>query len=273
VTVEGAAFDRAIAVQRVADGRLAVDLDARWTAPAGLNGGYLAAVVLNAVTQAIGRPERLPRSITVQYLASPQPRSAVVEVTEERSGRTLTSASARLVQDGRTCLLALVVLSGDYPTEVEFATPPPPMPAADDVPVLDWGTDLFPIAQQFEYRPALGPVPLRDAPADVAVTGGWLRLRDGRPPDAPLLALYLDAWWPASFVRVSRPAAVPTIDLTVHFRAPAVAAALDPRAPLMVRFASRTAKDGFVEEDGEVWAPDGTLLATSRQLAVARLMR
>ena len=146
------------------------------------------------------------------------------------------------------------------------------MPAADDVPVLDWGTDIFPIASMFDYRPAIGPVPLRDAPAPEAVTGGWLRLKEPRAPDAQLLAQYVDAWWPASFVRVAQPAAVPTIDLTVHFRAPSVAAALDPAAPVMVRFASRTAKDGFVEEDGEVWAPDGTLLATSRQLAVARLM-
>jgi acyl-CoA thioesterase len=267
------AFDRAIAAQPAEDGRIAVDLDASWTAPAGLNGGYLAAVLLEAIERAIGRPERPPRSITVQYLASPQPGPAAVQVVEERSGRTLTSASARLVQDGRTCLLALAVLAGEYPSAIEFGSPPPAMPAAADVPVLEWGTDLFPIAGHFEYRPALGPVPLRDEPADEAVTGGWLRLREPRTPDAQLLAQYIDAWWPASFVRVRVPAAVPTIDLTIHFRAPAAAAATDPDAPLMVRFSSRTAKDGFVEEDGEVWAPDGTLLATSRQLAVARLMR
>jgi acyl-CoA thioesterase len=251
---------------------MAVLLDATWTAPAGLNGGYIAAVVLNAMSAVVGDPERHPRSITLLYLASPQPGAATVEVSIERSGRTLTSTSARLVQDGRTSIVALGVLAGDYPSAIEFATPPPSMPAAGDIPVLDWGTDLFPIAGMFDYRPAIGPVPLRDRPAPEAVTGGWLRLKQPRAPDAQLLAQYVDAWWPASFVRVARPAAVPTIDLTVHFRAPALGAALDPTAPVMVRFTSRTAKDGFVEEDGEVWAPDGTLLATSRQLALARLM-
>jgi len=265
-------FDRAIAVEDQGDGRMAALLDATWTAPAGLNGGYIAAVVLNAMTAVVGDPARHPRSITLQYLASPQPGPAVVEVAIERSGRTLTSTSARLVQDGRTSIVALGVLAGDYSSPVEFATPPPPIPSSDDVPVLDWGTDLFPIAGMFDYRPAIGPVPLRDRPAPEAVTGGWLRLKEPRVPDAQLLAQYVDAWWPASFVRVARPAAVPTIDLTVHFHAPTAAAALDPAAPVMVRFTSRTAKDGFVEEDGEVWAPDGTLLATSRQLALARLM-
>ncbi len=265
-------FDGAIAVQDEGEGRVAVLLDATWTAPAGLNGGYIAAVVLNAMIAVVGQPERFPRSLTLQYLASPQPGHATVQVQIERSGRTLTSASARLTQDGRTSIVALGVLAGDYPSAVDFATPPPSMPAARDVPVLEWGTDLFPIASMFDYRPALGPVPLRDEPVAEAITGGWLRLKEPRAPDAPLLAQYLDAWWPASFVRVARPAAVPTIDLTIHFRAPSVAAALDPAAPVMVRFTSRTAKDGFVEEDGELWAPDGTLLATSRQLAVARLM-
>ena len=57
--------------------------------------------------------------------------------------------------------------------------------------------------------------------------------------------------------------AAPTIDLTVHFRAP-----LPYTGPLVARFTTRLARDGFFEEDGELWTPDGTLIAQSRQLAL-----
>ena len=36
---------------------------------------------------------------------------------------------------------------------------------------------------------------------------------------------------------------------------------------VLASFRTTVAADGFLEEDGEVWAPDGTLLAQSRQLA------
>jgi hypothetical protein len=35
-----------------------------------------------------------------------------------------------------------------------------------------------------------------------------------------------------------------------------------------VAFRTRTAREGFLEEDGEIWSADGTLLAQSRQLAI-----
>jgi acyl-CoA thioesterase len=62
-------------------------------------------------------------------------------------------------------------------------------------------------------------------------------------------------------------AGVPTVDLTVHFRA-AWPADLDPSDFALVVFRSRLARDGFVEEDGEVWTRSGVLLAQSRQLAL-----
>ena len=58
------------------------------------------------------------------------------------------------------------------------------------------------------------------AGAEEALTGGWLRVAEPVAPDAPLLAFYADAWLPAPFPRLTAPAAAPTLDLTVHFRAP-----------------------------------------------------
>ncbi|MGH2978605.1 MAG: acyl-CoA thioesterase, partial [Solirubrobacterales bacterium] len=52
--------------------------------------------------------------------------------------------------------------------------------------------------------------------------------------------------------------------LTVHFRAPLPL----PDGLLLGHFNTRLVRDGFFEEDGELWAPDGTLVAQSRQLAL-----
>jgi hypothetical protein len=93
-----------------------------------------------------------------------------------------------------------------------------------------------------------------------------------RPPaegdvHASALAMYADAWWPSPLPRLTRPVTAPTIDLTVHFRAPAAAAAIVDE-PVLAIFRSSTAAHGFFEEDGELWSRDGVLLAHSRQLAL-----
>ena len=73
---------------------------------------------------------------------------------------------------------------------------------------------------------------------------------------------------PRPFVRLDAPVPAPTIDLTIHFRTrlPHPGMALDD--PVLARFSSSTSHGGFFEEDGAIWAPDGTLLAQSRQLAL-----
>ena len=64
----------------------------------------------------------------------------------------------------------------------------------------------------------------------------------------------------------SPPNPAPTIDITIHFRS-----ALGPRPAgelVLARSRTRLVHEGFFEEDAEVWAADGTLLAHSRQLAL-----
>jgi acyl-CoA thioesterase len=260
------AFDRATAVRRLNAGRparFAVDVDTAWSAPVGPNGGYVAALVLRAMLEAMDRPERAPRSLTLHYLRTLAEGPAVVEVVEERAGRGLSTLSARVVQGDRLCVLALAACAVDYPSEAEYATRPPACPPASAVAVLPAHPQAPPIVHRFEMRPAFGAAPFSGS--GEAVTGGWLRLAEPRAPDVLALAAYTDAWWPAPWVRLRALSPAPTIDLTIHFRARPPA---DPDTPLLVRFGSSTSRDGFVEEDAQVWAPDGTLLAQARQLAL-----
>jgi hypothetical protein len=69
---------------------------------------------------------------------------------------------------------------------------------------------------------------------------------------------------------LTAPVAAPTVDLTIHFRRALPLPGMDPAAPLLGLFTSRFSADGFFEEDGELWSPDGVLLAQSRQLALLR---
>jgi acyl-CoA thioesterase len=259
-------FARATAVAPLGDGRYEGVCDTGWSAPRGPNGGYLAAIVLRALQDEVADPERRPRSLTCHFLRPPADGPVRIDVAVERAGRSVTALSARLTQEDRVCVVALAAFARDLPAAANYATPVPPAPAAGTVDPWRVVEGMPPIAHRVEVRPVFGAAPFSGAPD--ALTGGWLRLADPEPADAATIAFYADAWLPAPFPRLTEPVAAPTIDLTVHFRAPDAVARLAADDFVLARFRSTTATGGFSEEDGELWSPEGTLLAQSRQLAL-----
>jgi acyl-CoA thioesterase len=260
------AFDRATAVRAAGPGRWLATCDTSWSTPRGPNGGYLAAIVLRALLAEVADPAREPRSLTLHYLRSPTDGELVVDVEVERTGRSLTSLSARVSQGGRVCILALAALAVERESVVDYAASPPAVPPPEAIEPTPLRDPAPAIARRFEVRPALGAAPFSGS--GEALTGGWLRFAEPRRLDAVALAMYADAWLPAPFTRLTAPVGAPTIDLTVHFRAPAAAAAVGAGEPVLAVFRSSTSGGGFFEEDGELWSRDGTLLAHSRQLAL-----
>jgi acyl-CoA thioesterase len=264
--VPEARFATDTAVTALGAGRYAARLDTGWWIQRGPNGGYLAAVLLRAVRAEVDDPGRMTRSLTVHYLRPPAEGDAEVHVAVERTGRTLSTVSARMLQGGKLVALALAALAADRDDGPAFDdTSMPPVPPPGECPPSDpppSGTAI-PMRDRYEMRSALGGPVGGDAPE--AYTGGWIRLRDGEPADELVVTALTDAWVPAVFTRLVSPLAVPTVDLTVHLRHPV----LDPGGWFLVAFRTRLSAGGYLEEDGEVWSEDGRLLAQSRQLAVA----
>ena len=261
-------FDRATAVAALDDapGAWAAAVDEGWFAGPGPNGGYLAAIVLRAMVAEVDDPAREPRSLTCHYLRPPAAGPVRIDVTVERAGRATSTITARASQDGRLCVLGVAAFGVEVAAPAAYAPVPPAVPAPEDIPPVDNSSSGLSIVSRFEVRPALGERMF--AGTGEAVTGGWLRFADARATDAFALAMFADAWWPAPWVRLREPVAAPTIDLTVHFRAPRAAHALEPGEPVLGVFRSTTAADGFCEEDGELWTRAGVLLAHRRQLAL-----
>lgn len=268
VTEPAVDFTRDSAVVPLGDGAYAATVSTQWSAPPGPNGGYLAAIVLRAIVAEVADPARAPRSLTLHYLKSPVAGDVRVTVTVERVGRSLSTVTARLEQEGRLCIIALAACGMPFETAADYV---PQMPAVTPwTDVEPWPTNekMPAISQRLVLRPAVGDAPFSGS--ERAITGGWVALHETAPVDAVLLALLVDAWLPAPFPVLDTLVAAPTIDLTVHFRNPAAAAAHPADVPLLSVFESRTSQDGYFEEDGTVWTPHGVLLAQSRQLALLR---
>jgi acyl-CoA thioesterase len=258
-------FADATAVAPRGGDRWGAEIPEGWRGGGGPHGGLVAGLVLRAMLAELDDPTRAPRSLTVHFISPPRTGPCEIVVRVERAGRSVTALSARLEQDGEPRALGLAACSVAW-TAPEYAGPPPSAPAANGVEPVTFleaaGAPEF--FANVEIRPTFGGFVGSGDPQ----VGGWIRPRPPAPLDAPTAAFLLDAWWPAVYALVERPVGAPTIDFTVHFRRPLPAT--EPDQLVLARFESRLVHEGFFDEDGELWAPDGRLLAHSRQLALLR---
>jgi acyl-CoA thioesterase len=242
-----------------------------WRAGRGPHGGYLAAMLLRALTHTVADPARAPRSLTIHYARAPEPGPVEIHTVIERAGRSLSTLSARATQNGSLVALALAAFSVPWaaPEILELPMPDvaPPDPVRASAKLLH--NHAPPFVRHLVLQPRLGTPPFTGATEPPMEIGAWLGFTEERPLDALALALFSDALFSPPFIRLTEPASTPTIDLTIHFRArlPLVEHP-DPGELCFARFQSTVVHEGFFEEDGVIWAADGTVLAHSRQLAL-----
>lgn len=273
-------FDRDTAVSRIEQGAngdvqtskealFAATIAPGWRAGRGPHGGYLAAIMLRALTATVDDSSRAPRSLTTHYASAPEAGPMEIRTTLERQGRSLTTLSARMEQAGRVTALALAAFSvpWDAPNANELPMPDlaPPDAERHSTPKLFKGAPEF--TRRLVMQPRVGAIPFAGSGAPMQI-GGWIGLPEPRPIDAPALALFCDAWFPPSFIALDAPAVSPTVDLTIHFRQAISECDCDPAALCLGVFETRLLHDGLFEEDGVIWAADGTVLAQSRQLGI-----
>jgi acyl-CoA thioesterase len=223
------------------------------------------AVIMRGMVLAVDDAARQPRSLSVHFLRPPAAGEVTVRPTVERAGRSLSTVSARLEQDGALLALALGAFSRAWPGPLLSEAPMPEiaLPQGRTVPPRDLpGRGRPPFTDRVTMEGRFGAMPFSGA--DRAEAGGWLGLYEERAIDALTVLVLADAWYPAPWPRLRSLAAAPTIEMTVHFRAPLPR----PDSLLLGRFQTRLVREGFFDEDGLLWAPDGTLVAQSRQLAL-----
>ena len=251
-----------------ADG--SVELAERWNVGRNQNGGILLATVAQALAGVAGQPD--PFAVTGHYLAAATNGPATVRAEIVKPGRTYATATGQLWQEDRE-RVRVVGSFGDLsarPTDVAIAADPPTLPAPETC------TDLFDLLTAKVGERSLtkslrhceirvdpdggwGPASEPSRPA----LRGWIRFRD-EDTVTPMMLLALADGFPPSILGHTEIGWLPTIELTVH-----VFAAPPSDEPwLRAELHTRTITGGLLDEDGELWAADGRLVARFRQLAM-----
>jgi acyl-CoA thioesterase len=252
-------LDADTALEPLTPTRCRGEISDRWWVVRGPFGGYVSAIVMRALVAAVDDPARRPRSLTIHFVEAPVAGAVEVSAAVERTGRSATTVSLRLEQDGRPVALALGSCATWRDGEPEWAEPAPAAPPPEGCERLRRVDPMPGFLDRFEIRP-VGPLT-----GDDARNLAWLRTDPAGPLDHLTLTALSDGWMPAAFSKLGRPVGAPTADLTIHFRAPVVTGEW-----VLADYRSRFSAGGVWEEDGELWSEDGTLLAQSRQLALIR---
>jgi acyl-CoA thioesterase len=244
-----------------ADASGAFHLTDRWNALAGVNGGYMLATCVRALGEVMSFPD--PLVISGFFLRPGTVGPAEIPVSVLRAGRTTAFGEATLVQNDKPVLRvtgAFSTLGGDGPSY--SGSKPPELPPPDEclAPTLRSRSPELSISEQVEYRAPALPGWVTGSPSGNPVAEFWIRLSGGREADLWSLPFLVDAAPPPV---MELGVLSTTIELTVHLRAHPAPGWLACRA-----FTSHLA-GGYFEEDFEIWDSTGTLVAQSRQLALA----
>jgi hypothetical protein len=252
-------------------------LDPQWTVIGRPNGGYLLAVLARAAAQTLDDVDhRHPLAASAHFLDSTSVGPATVTVDRLRVGRNVSQARARLEQNGRLCMEALLTMGRLDPAAapVWSGEAPPPLPAPADCvriqaepPGAGFRIDMFDAIDLRLDPDRLGYT--RGAPDGSGELRGWLSFDDDMPPDPVSLLFVADALPPATLT-INPSGWVPTLELTVYLRA------LPAPGPLRVRQRVRLvegtpgAKGALADEACDVWDSRDRLVAQATQLASVR---
>jgi acyl-CoA thioesterase len=257
-------FAADIAVEPAGPGRFTAELHERWSSLMGIHGGYTAAIVVNAITAEVTDPTRPLRAFAAQFAAVPRPGPVDVEVNVERVGKSMTTTTARLSQNGKVLQVAHAASSTSRPglTYDDHLRPRSADPGDTPRFTAPDGVGHF---QNADVR--LDPDVVPFGGGDQAWVAAWIAPLDHDLIDAAWLVAMCDVLPPAVFTRTTVPVKAATIEYVVHLATgePSVPAGahvyLSCRSPL--------SKEGFAVEDATMWAPDGTVLAVARQTRLA----
>lgn len=246
-------------IEKISDTLWRGQVSPRWNVGSVPNGGYLMAIAARTLREALHHDD--PLTITGHFVDRALNGPVELQVEPIRMGKTVSTGALRFVQDGVE-RARFTATFGDLDKTEGESWILESAPVIENPQALLQGPNFLAIHERVEIQYA-------------PEKAGWLhgdlsgrpehliryRFRDGTEPDVLSLPFFADCVPPTVFAKFGPGGWVPTLELTVQVRA--------KPAPGMLtsRYVTRYLTRGLMEEDGEIWDSQGTLVAICRQLA------
>lgn len=257
-------FDQDIRFTPAASGSFEGRISDNWSVNGTPNGGYLAALMANAMLQQSRK--KAPIIVTTTFIARSIPGRATVSIENINCSKQFDRWQARLFQQNKQRVHAIGTFAknarGSGEKRYEKA---PPQLAPIGTCIAITALDSYTIFHNLDIR--LDPSCagwMKDDLTQRSEQKGWARFKSGRTFDAQSLLLIADAFPPPAVASHGLIAWIPTLEFSVNIRN------LPETEWLKCIFRTRFIDNDILEEDGEIWDANNTLVAVSRQIAQFR---
>lgn len=263
-------FDDALRLQAVAEHRWRGTPSAAYWNMVGPFGGSTAATLLQA---ALLHPERQgePLALTVNYAGALTAAPFEVEARPVRTNRSTQHWTLTQTQPGEegqpvVATTATLVTAARRDTWSQSDTPMPavPAPAEAEPFAASSGVEWL---RRYELRPVRGPLPRRwDGQGEDSLSQLWMRDAEPRALDFCSLAAMADVFFPRVWLRRATPVPAGTVSITTYFHAGADELAQTGTGYLLGQARAQEFRNGFFDQNAQIWNEAGTVLATSHQI-------
>ena len=228
-------------------------------------GGAIAAVLINAVLK---HPDRLgePVALTVNFAGPLASELFVVEAKIARTNRSTQHWLITLKQEDQIAITATAMTAVRKTTWSTQELPCPDVPAANQVPVNDFG-NVAAWVRNYQFKFTQGLLTMNKAHAtNSSLSQLWVGDEPPRQLDYVSLTALSDVFFPRLFIRLQQPAPAGTVSMTVYYHADQELLKAQGIKPLLAQARAQQFYNGYADQTAELFTEDGHLLVTTSQL-------
>jgi acyl-CoA thioesterase len=244
-----------------------VTIPSGWAQGRATFGGLVAGLLYSRLIAVLGDlgKDRVLRSATVSFIGAVAVGEIELKTEIFRSGKSVTQAEARLIQNGevQAVLLASFGVARESTINVQSLYKAPEYKQPAEIPAFPYQEGLVPeFFQQIDLRWATGKTPFTGS--DKPDFGGWMRWKDSftNMTTAHLFAL-IDAWPPSVLPMFKKFAPASSLCWTLELLAEPTGKSSDSWWQYEV--ITDHAKSGYGHAEAHIWDDEGQLIAISRQ--------